>query len=374
MNPPDRYDLPRIVLAVLSILALLLASLWVLFPFLGAGIWAAMVVIATWPLMIRLQARLGGRRGLAVAVLLLGLLLVLILPLCLAVATLATQADEIAGWGGRIVDGPLPQPPSWLASIPVAGPQLVELWLTVIDGDILQWRPQLAAAGKAVASWLVAHAGGAGMALLQFLLMLVIAAVMYMRGEIAAAGVIAFFRRLAGDNGEAVVVLAGQAIRSVAIGLVVTAVIQSMLGGIGVWVAGIPLAGLLAAIMFMTTLAQIGPLVVLIPATIWLYWSGQSGWGTALLVWSVFVGSVDNVIRPWLIQRGADLPFLLVFIGVLGGLISFGMLGLFIGPVLLAVAWTLLDTWVYGHDKPAKADAPTLPDVARDTAEETGAK
>ncbi|MDQ8024186.1 MAG: AI-2E family transporter YdiK [Moraxellaceae bacterium] len=374
MNRPDRYDLPRLVLAVLFILALLLASLWVLLPFLGAGIWAAMIVIATWPMMISLQEKLGGRRWLAVTLILAALVLLLILPLCLAVATLAVRADEIAGWATGVLEGPLPQLPAWVAGLPLVGTQLADLWTTVMEGDILQWRPQLAAAGKAVAGWLVAHAGGAGMALLQFMLMIIIASVMYMRGEKAAAGVIAFFRRLAGEHGESVVVLAGQAIRSVAIGLVVTAVIQSLLGGVGVWVAGIPLAGLLTAIMFMATLAQVGPLIVLIPATIWLYWSGQTGWGTGLLVWAIFVGSVDNVIRPWLIQRGADLPFLLVFIGVLGGLISFGMLGLFIGPVLLAVAWTLLDTWVYGTKKPAQAGKPTLPDVARDTAEDSGAK
>ena len=141
-------------------------------------------------------------------------------------------------------------------------------------------------------------------------------------------------------------VLAGQAIRGVAMGVVVTALAQSLLGGIGLAIAGVPLVAVLTSVMFMLCIAQLGPLLVLLPAVAWLYWSDSTGWGTFLLVWSIFVGTIDNFLRPFLIRQGADLPLLLIFAGVIGGLLSFGLIGIFIGPVVLAVAYTLFDAWI----------------------------
>jgi len=132
----------------------------------------------------------------------------------------------------------------------------------------------------------------------------------------------------------------------VALGVVVTALVQSLLGGIGLAIAGVPFAAVLTAVMFMLAVAQIGAVPVLVCALVWLWFQGSTGWFFALLVWTLIVGSLDNVLRPILIKKGADLPLLLIFAGVIGGLISFGLLGLFVGPVLLAVAYTLLDAWV----------------------------
>jgi predicted PurR-regulated permease PerM len=141
------------------------------------------------------------------------------------------------------------------------------------------------------------------------------------------------------------VVLAGQAIRGVALGVGVTAVVQSVLGGIGLAVADVPYAGVLTIVMFMLCIAQLGPVLVLAPATAWLYWSGETGWGTFLLAVTLVVGTLDNVLRPMLIRMGADLPLLLIFGGVIGGLLAFGLVGIFIGPVVLAVAYRLLEAW-----------------------------
>jgi predicted PurR-regulated permease PerM len=163
---------------------------------------------------------------------------------------------------------------------------------------------------------------------------------------------IRFGRRLAGDRGEGAVVLAGQAIRAVALGVVVTALAQTVLAGIGLAVAGVPFAGLLTGAILLLCIAQVGPTVVLIPAVIWLFWTDQTVWGVALLVWSIGVGTMDNVLRPMLIRRGADLPMLLIFAGVIGGLLSFGIIGLFVGPVVLAVTYTLLKDWMGERDAP----------------------
>jgi predicted PurR-regulated permease PerM len=148
------------------------------------------------------------------------------------------------------------------------------------------------------------------------------------------------------------VVLAGQAIRAVALGVVVTAIVQSTAAGIGLAVSGVPYVTVLTAVIFMLCIAQLGPVLVLAPAVAWLYWSGDPVWGTVLLVWTVFVGVLDNVLRPILIKRGADLPLLLIFAGVIGGLVSFGIIGLFVGPVVLAVTYRLLESWVANIDHP----------------------
>lgn len=149
-------------------------------------------------------------------------------------------------------------------------------------------------------------------------------------------------------------VLAAQAIRAVALGVVVTALVQSVLGGIGLAISGIGYATLLTVLMFICCLAQLGPLLVLVPAIIWLYWTGDTTWGTVLLVWSCVVGTLDNFLRPALIRMGADLPMILILSGVIGGLLAFGMIGLFIGPVVLAVSYRLVSAWVHEAPEPSK--------------------
>jgi predicted PurR-regulated permease PerM len=140
--------------------------------------------------------------------------------------------------------------------------------------------------------------------------------------------------------------LATQAIRSVALGVVLTALIQAILGGLGLGVVGVPFAAILTSVMFLLSIAQLGPLPVLLPAVIWLFWRGDSGWGTVLLGWTVVVTPLDNLLRPILIRRGVDLPLVLIFAGVIGGLFAFGLVGIFVGPVVLAVGQTLLAAWV----------------------------
>ena len=351
MNRPDPPDLARTTLVVLFIGALIGASIWILRPFLGPAIWATMIVVATWPAMLRLQARLRGRRWLAATLMTLALLLLFVLPLTFAIATLVDNADRIAGWAKALTSLRLEDaPPAWVAGLPYLGERLVVAWQQVmaagLDGLLARLQPY---AGL-VTKWFVTEVGGIGYLALQFLVTVVIAAVMYVHGEAAAALVRRFARRLAGDRGEAAVRLAGNAIRGVALGVGVTAIVQAVLGGIGLAVAGVPLAGLLTAAMFMLCIAQIGALPILVPAAIWAFWSGATGWGVFLVVWSVVVGTLDNFLRPLLIRLGADLPLLLIFAGVIGGLFAFGLVGIFVGPVLLAVAYTLLETFLDDGD------------------------
>ena len=199
---------------------------------------------------------------------------------------------------------------------------------------------------RETAGWVIAATGGAGALLLQFLLIVVLMVILYSQGEVAAAGALAFGRRIGAERGEKTIRLAGQAVRSVALGVVGTALVQSLLAGAGLWVTGVPHAGLLTALAFVMCIAQIGPVLVLAPAIIWLYWTGSSGLAIVLLIVAVPTLTLDNVLRPMLIRRGVQLPMLLIIAGVIGGLLSFGVLGLFVGPVILASTYTLAKEWV----------------------------
>ncbi len=348
-----RNDLARTTLGVLFIVTLIVASLWIMRPFLVPVIWATMIVVATWPLMLKIEAAFGRRRAPAVAAITVAMLLVFVLPFWTAVSTIVEYSDEVTRWAKALKDITLPLPPAWVEQIPLVGTKIATTWREYAaespEALALKLGPYV---GQSL-RWLAAEAGGVGALVIQFLLTIIIAAVMYSGGETAARGVRRFGNRLGGPRGEDAVLLASRAIRGVALGVVVTALVQSLLGGLGLAVAGVPFAGVLTAIMLLLCLAQIGPTLVLIPATIWMFWSGDNLWGTLLAVWTLFVGTLDNVLHPFLIRQGADLPLLLIFAGVIGGLLSLGLLGIFVGPVVLAVAYTLLKAWI---DEPPRTD------------------
>ena len=345
MTEPQR-DITRTFLAVLFLGALIALSLWILRPFLGAAIWAVTIVAATWPLMISIQRQLWGRRSLAVAVMTVILLCVLVVPLWLAISTIVSNADQIAGWARSLSTFEVPPPPAWLDRLPFFGDDLVAAWQKLAVAGLQDFMRKLAPYGGEAIRWFATEVGGFGVLVLQFLLTVVFAALLYTKGEHATSWTKRFSHRLAGPRGETSIRLAGQAVRGVALGVVVTALAQSVLAGVGLAVAGVPFAAVLTAVIFMLAVAQVGALLVLIPAVAWLYWSGQTGWGTFLLLWSLVVGTMDNFLRPILIKKGADLPLLLIFAGVIGGLIAFGVIGIFVGPVVLAVAHKLLSAWV----------------------------
>ena len=345
-------DLTRTTLAVLFVAGLIGTCFWILRPFLPAVIWATTLVVATWPIMLQAQRRLWNRRGLAVAVMTLALLFVFVVPFWLAVTTIADNFDRIVEGATSLASFKLPPPPGWLVGVPFFGDRAALFWHNMAASGIDPLVAKAAPYAGDVASWFVAALGGLGIVLVQFLLTVVIAAIMYGSGEHAAAIARRFGRRLAGERGEQSVRLAGQAIRAVALGVVVTALAQSVLGGVGIALAGMPFAAVLTAVMFMLCLAQLGPLPVLVPAVIWLYWSGDTGWGTFLLVWSILLSTLDSVLRPMLIRKGAHLPLLLLLAGVIGGLIAFGLVGIFLGPVVLAVGYTLLQSWMAETDIP----------------------
>lgn len=348
------WDIAQILLSVLFLAIMIIASLWVVRPFILSFAWAGTIVIATWPLFLRLQKILFGRRTLAVLVMTLLLVLVFVIPVALLVNSLVDNSGPVIR---AITSGDMTIPDlNWLNSIPLIGDRLYSGWHSLLDmggsAIMAKVRPYIGA----TTTWFVGQAAHIGSFIVHCALMLVFSALLYWRGEQVAHGVRHFATRLASHRGDAATVLAALAIRAVALGVVVTALVQAVLGGIGLAITGVPYAALLAVVMVFSCLIQLGPLLVLIPAIIWLYWSGDNTWGTVLLVWSAVVGTLDNFIRPLLIRMGADLPLVLILSGVIGGLIAFGMIGLFIGPVLLAVSWRLFSAWV--NEVPPPGDDP----------------
>ena len=349
------HDIARVTFALLAIGLLLAVSFWVLRPFLPALIWSTMIVISSWPLMRAAQRRLFGRRWAAVIVMTVALLLVLIVPLFVALSTVINNFDKMSEFGQSVVANGVPHPPAWLSDVPVVGSRLSGRWEHAATEGREEALSKLAPYLGQFFSWLISQVGGLGMLFVHFLLTVIITAILYTSGELAARGVIAFAKRLADDRGEQAMILAAQAIRAVALGVVVTAVIQSALAALGLFVAGVPYVGILASVIFLLTVIQIGAGPVLILAIIWLYGHSSTFTASAFLVWSIFVMVVDNLVRPLLIKAGADLPLLLIFAGVIGGLVSFGIIGLFIGPVVLAISFTLMKAWVLESSANQKA-------------------
>jgi predicted PurR-regulated permease PerM len=346
VKPQANPDLARILFIVAILCALTIGTLYVMRPFIPGLIWATTIVCATWPAMIGIQRRCGNRRWLATLIMLLILLVVIVLPLYEAVSTLALHGAEIMDVIRKLPDYALTPPPEWVHSIPVVGSRIASKWQEFSDagpgGLLAQLEPYVSIA----AHWLIGHAASVGVFVMHMFITIIITGILYSNGEQAADYVTRFAIRVTPVYGEQAVKLAGASIRAVALGIVVTAILQSALGGIGLAVAGVPGAGVLTAVMVMLCLAQIGPTLPLLGGVIWLFVHDSNVTAILLAVWSIMVAMLDNLVRPVLIRRGVNLPMLLILSGVLGGLFAFGIVGLFIGPVILAVSSTLLSAWI----------------------------
>ncbi|MGK2960017.1 MAG: AI-2E family transporter YdiK [Candidatus Malihini olakiniferum] len=341
----QRFDLPQILFSLMFITIMIIACFWVVQPFVLGFAWASMVVIATWPLMLKMQKLLWGKRALVVTCMTLLLCLLFVMPISILVSIVIDNTSVIVSWASR-QEKLTPPRMEWLTAVPFAGDRLFSNWQSLLQsggGDVFaKAQPYI---GQ-TATWLLSQAAHLGRFLMHCGLMLIFSALLYYNGEAVAQGIRHFALRLGREHGDAAVIMAAQSIRAVALGVVVMAIVQSVLGGIGLVVSGIPYSILLTVVMFLFCLAQLGPFLVLIPAIIWLYWSEGTTWGSTLLVWSCLVGVLDNMIRPILIRMGADLPMPLILCGVIGGLLAFGMIGLFIGPVVLTVSYQLLSSWM----------------------------
>jgi predicted PurR-regulated permease PerM len=244
--------------------------------------------------LLRVEARLGGRRSLAVAVMTAALLLILVVPFYLGIAAIVDSARQIADWSKSLATLAVAEPPAWVGSVPVVGSRLVTRWRQLAAGDPQEVAARLAPFAQRAGLWFVGHVGGLGLLLLQVILTVIVVAILYSNGETAAGGVRRFARRLAGPHGDEAVDLAARAVRAVALGVVVTAILQTALTGIGVLVVGVPFAAILIALVFVLAIAQVGPALVLIPVVVWVYARMGAVWGTGFLAWAILCSTFGS--------------------------------------------------------------------------------
>jgi predicted PurR-regulated permease PerM len=328
----------------------------VLYPFFSALLWAGILVFTTWPICEWLCDHLKLRRGAAAGVMVTLTAVVVVLPLALAAPDSASDVNHLRTMVENALRGGLPNAPVWLYDVPLIGPAFGGLW------D--RWAADISALVAALQPYFgIVLEGGLGILLgiahgvLLFVLALFIAFFFYLYGEPIAARLSVLLHRIAGAQAGRLILVTGATVRGVVYGILGTAIVQGILTAFGLWLAGVPRPVPLGAVAGFLAVLPIGAPVVWIPAAIWLLNDGHVARGVFLLIYGVVaVSGADHLIRPWFISRGAQLPFLLVVLGVLGGALAFGLLGIFLGPVLLGIGYTLVNEWARAADPTPPAD------------------
>jgi predicted PurR-regulated permease PerM len=336
-----------------AIILLVIGCLTVLRPFLAAILFATAITISSWPLYERLLARCKQRRALAAATMSLGLTLLIILPLALVTWNVADNASDFYDQIKAGIDSGTLAPPSWLKDIPVLG-EAADTYLRKLLGS----REELLNVAKNLLEPARRFLLGGGMVLgsgvAQVSLAVFVSFFLYRDGHAMLAALATGMDKLIGAQSVAVADTVSRTVRGVMYGLLGTALAQAGVAAVGFLIAGVPAVALMSVATFLFSLVPVGPPLIWGGAAIWLFNEGRTGWGIFMLVWGMFlISGVDNVVKPMLISRGSSLPFILVLLGVMGGVLAFGFVGLFIGPTLLAVGLGLLQNWTRGADRSA---------------------
>ena len=333
------------LLVQILLLVLFGASLWVMAPFWSALFWGAVLAFASWPLMRLLTRALGGRESMAAGILTLGWMLLVAGPLVWLGFNLADHVRDATTFAKDVQLEGLPEAPAWLAGIPLIGERLVSMWDTIDEQGaalLVSIKPYLGQVGN----WLLARSAQIGGGILELTLSIVFVFFFYRDGPRLAAFVHGLLERLIGERADYYQELVAGTVQRVVNGVIGTAAAQALLALIGFLIAGVPGALVLGLATFLLSLIPMGPPLIWIPATAWLVWKGDYGMAIFLGIWgTLIISGVDNVLKPYLISRGGNLPLVIVLLGVFGGLIAFGFIGLFIGPTLLAIAYSLLVDW-----------------------------
>ena len=315
---------------------------YILYPFFSAILWAAILVFCTWPVFEWLRLHLRLPRSAAALTMVLVTTIVLVLPLALAAPGGAEDVNSLRHSLNSLLLGGLPPAPHWLGDVPLIGPPIADYWNTwSADVSAMErfFRPYIGMIAEAGLSLLLGIAGG----VVHFVMALFIAFFFWISGESMMGQLYSILRRIAGDQADRLIAVTATTVRGTVYGILGTALVQGILTGTGLWIAGVPRPLLLGALAGLIAVLPIGAPVVWIPASLWLMGSGHMGRGIFLAIWgTVLVSGADHLIRPYFIARGARIPFLLTVLGVLGGTLAFGVLGIFLGPVLLGVGFSLV--------------------------------
>ena len=332
-------------------------------PFLPVMIWSVLLTVALYPAYAALAGWLGGRKAVAAALITVIAMVTVLGP----ISVLATSLVESVTWlAGALRSGSLkiPPPPASVEAWPVVGSKVDEVWALAsdnIDGALQRYGPALLPAGSTV----LGKIASIGTDAVLFVVSVVVSGFLFVPGPRLAAAARVFAGRLIAPRGAHFVDLAGATIRNVSRGVVGVALIQALLAGITLMLFGVPGAGLIAFASLLLCIVQIGPAPVLLPVVIWAWATHPTGWALALSVCLVPVVLIDNVLKPLLMGRGLTTPLLVILIGVIGGTLTHGLIGLFLGPIILAVFYELVVAWVrLGNPVPADAARATDAPVA----------
>lgn len=352
-------------IAVLAVLVLVvIGCFFVLKPFLSALLWAVILTFSSWPAFRVLLGWVRGRRTLAAFLMTLAIAMVLLVPSVVIVLTLAGDVKEFASTTVAWVRQGPPAPPEWLARVPWLGVEMTATWKEYAADS----KQLLVAAEQFVdplTSWLLTIGKALGRGVLELALSMFLAFFFFRDGANLGERALAIARRLAGSRGDHLLrEVAGGTIRGVVYGILGTAMAQGLVAWVGFTIAGVPAAVLLGLMTFLISVIPMGPPLIWIPASIWVFQNGSVGMGIFMLLWGALgISSIDNFIRPLIISQGNKMPFVLIFMGVLGGGLAFGLIGIFLGPTLLAVSFRLAEEWLAYRKqvKPAEPDDEDIP-------------
>ncbi|MEA3276529.1 MAG: AI-2E family transporter [Pseudomonadota bacterium] len=349
--------------ATIRIGLLILLAAWcfqIVQPFIIPIVWGIIIAVAAYPGYRKLQVALGGRGALAAALIALLGLVLLIMPTVMLSGTLVDSAHGLAK---GLQEGTIavPPPPEYVKDWPVIGENLDAFWRQAsqnLGAAMTKIAPQL----KGVGTWLLSTAAGAGFGILQFVIAIIIAGFLLAGAERGAKAAYSIATRLAGDKGADFAELAEATVRSVTRGILGVSLIQSLLAGLGFMVMGIPGAGLWALLCLLLSVIQIGIVPITLPIVIYVFSTADTVPAVVFLIWSIFVGTLDNILKPILLGRGVEVPMAVIFIGAIGGFITSGIIGLFVGSVVLVLGYKLFLAWL--EDAPEERALPSATDDA----------
>jgi predicted PurR-regulated permease PerM len=343
MFTENRVD--RIV-SITMIALLITGCFLILKPFFSAILWAIILSFSTWPVYLWLEKVVKGRNTLASALMVLMIAVILILPLVVLGASFADNIAASVNMAQQLLKQGLPEPPLWLIKLPLLGTTLYTKWQAMV-GSSAKLTAIFTQYLVPLRTWALQLTATLGQGIFHLSLSVFIAFFLYQNGKLLAEKLVALFTRVGGQEAPKLLHIAGDTIKSVVYGILGTAVAQGFLAGLGFWVTGVPSPLLLGVLTCFFSLVPIGPPLIWIPATVWLFQQNQTGWAIFLALWGIgVVSAIDNVLKPYFISKGSNLPFVLIFLGVFGGVLAFGLVGVFLGPTLIAIAYTLLQKWI----------------------------
>lgn len=334
-------------LQIAAVVLLVGLCLWIVAPFVTLMIWGVIISVAIFPAHQRLTDVFGGREKLSAALLVLLGLLILVVPIWMMTESSVSAAREV---GANMQHGAIsiPPPADRVAEWPIIGARLHASWSQAADdleGLANQFRPQLVTVGQAIAKGV----GATVLGVVQFVFSIFIAGALLLSAKSGYRSSCAIATALAGESGKTYTDMSIATIRSVSKGVVGVAIIQALLAGIGLVVMNVPAAGIWAALVLVLAVVQLPPLLVLGPVAVWVFSVSDPVPATLFAIYAVVVSLCDSALKPLLLGRGMNIPTLVILIGALGGAISAGLLGLFLGPVVLAVGYTIVTEWMALH-------------------------